>query len=44
MKYRPERFDGTPDPETAALLEVMNRPNGWLIRGSDGRWQPYRVD
>jgi N-acetylmuramoyl-L-alanine amidase len=44
MKYRPERFDGTPDAETAALLEVMNRPNGWLIRGSDGRWQPYRVD
>lgn len=24
MKYRPERFDGTPDAETAALLEVLN--------------------
>ena len=23
MKYRPARFDGTPDPETAAILEVL---------------------
>lgn len=23
MKYRPDRFDGTPDPETAAMLEVL---------------------
>jgi N-acetylmuramoyl-L-alanine amidase len=24
MKYRPARYDGEPDPETAALLEVVN--------------------
>jgi len=23
MKYRPARFDGTPDPETAAILDVL---------------------
>jgi N-acetylmuramoyl-L-alanine amidase len=26
MKYRPERFDGTPDAETAALLDVLVDP------------------
>ena len=26
MKYRPERFDGTPDAETAALLDVLVNP------------------
>ena len=26
MKYRPERFDGQPDAETAALLEVLTAP------------------
>ncbi len=24
MKYRPARYDGTPDAETAALLQVLN--------------------
>jgi len=24
MKYRPARFDGIPDPETAAILDVLN--------------------
>jgi len=24
MKYRPARFDGEPDAETAALLAVLN--------------------
>ncbi|MDO9323102.1 MAG: N-acetylmuramoyl-L-alanine amidase [Pseudomonas sp.] len=26
MKYRPARFDGMPDAETAAILQVLNRP------------------
>lgn len=26
MKYRPTKFDGTPDAETAALLHVLNTP------------------
>jgi len=26
MRYRPERFDGTPDAETAALLHVLTNP------------------
>lgn len=26
MKYRPARFDGEPDAETAALLQVLNEP------------------
>lgn len=26
MKYRPSRYDGTPDAETAALLDVLVRP------------------
>ncbi len=28
MKYRPANFDGIPDTETAALLEVLNSPTG----------------
>lgn len=27
MKYRPARFDGVADAETAALLQVLNRPS-----------------
>ena len=27
MKYRPANFDGMPDAETAALLDVLNSPN-----------------
>lgn len=27
MKYRPARFDGLPDAETAAILQVLNRPH-----------------
>jgi N-acetylmuramoyl-L-alanine amidase len=30
MKYRPERYDGLPDAETAALLEVLTTPPGKL--------------
>ena len=28
MKYRPNKHDGIPDAETAALLEVVNHPDG----------------
>ena len=41
MKYRPTRYDGEPDAETAALLEAVNSPKALMIR-RDGRWQPYR--
>jgi N-acetylmuramoyl-L-alanine amidase len=26
MKYRPARYDGEPDAETAAILQVLNQP------------------
>ena len=26
MKYRPARYDGEPDAETAAILQVLNTP------------------
>jgi N-acetylmuramoyl-L-alanine amidase len=42
MKYRPARYDGVPDEQTAALLDVCTRPGGWLLRGADGRWHSYR--
>lgn len=41
MKYRPARYDGLPDAETAALLATVNDPAGWLIR-RNGEWQRYR--
>jgi N-acetylmuramoyl-L-alanine amidase len=33
MKYRPSRFDGEPDAETAALMQVLAQP----LQDSDGR-------
>lgn len=44
MKYRPGKFDGAPDAETAALLEVASRANGWLIRDASGAWKAYKPD
>lgn len=41
MKYRPARFDGVLDAETAALLEVLTTPGGLLLRGGDGVLRPY---
>jgi N-acetylmuramoyl-L-alanine amidase len=41
MKYRPSAWDGTPDAATAALLEVVARPGGLLLRGADGVRRPY---
>jgi N-acetylmuramoyl-L-alanine amidase len=43
MKYRPAHYDGEPDAQTAALLEVCTRPDGWLLKGANGEWHPYRV-
>ncbi len=42
MKYRPARYDGEPDAETAALLEVCTQPGGLRLRGVDGDWTAYR--
>jgi N-acetylmuramoyl-L-alanine amidase len=41
MKYRPARYDGVPDAETAALLQVCTQPGGWRLMGADGQWHPY---
>ena len=41
MKYRPSRFDGTPDAESAALLETVTSPGGLLIVTSDGERRRY---
>jgi N-acetylmuramoyl-L-alanine amidase len=43
MKYLPARYDGVPDAETAALLEVCTRPGGWVLKGADGQWHTYVV-
>jgi N-acetylmuramoyl-L-alanine amidase len=43
MKYRPSRYDGVPDVETAALLEVCTRPGGWVLMGADGHWHSYQA-
>jgi N-acetyl-anhydromuramyl-L-alanine amidase AmpD len=43
MKYRPARYDGVPDAETAALLEVCTRPSGSVLKGVDGQWHPYQT-
>jgi N-acetylmuramoyl-L-alanine amidase len=44
MKYRPARYDGEPDAETAALLDVSTRSGGLQLRGAGGVWMPYRSD
>ena len=31
MKYRPARFDGTPDAQTAAILDVLTTPAGTRV-------------
>jgi N-acetylmuramoyl-L-alanine amidase len=43
MRYRPLKYDGVPDAETAALLEVVTTPGGLLLRGPQGV-QPYRAE
>lgn len=42
MKYRPARYDGEPDVDSAALLDVVTSPGGLLIVGPDRQQRPYR--
>jgi N-acetylmuramoyl-L-alanine amidase len=44
MRYRPARYDGEPDAETAALLEVVTSPDGLRLRRPDGTWTAFRPD
>jgi N-acetylmuramoyl-L-alanine amidase len=44
MKYRPSRYDGQLDPETAALIDVASSPGGMLLKSSSplsGEAKPY---
>ncbi len=41
MRYRPRLYDGQPDAETAALLQVITTPGGLLIVGEDGVKRPF---
>jgi N-acetylmuramoyl-L-alanine amidase len=41
-KYRPSRHDGEPDAETAAILAVLARPEGRVMRQADGSVAVYR--
>lgn len=43
MKYRPAKWDGQPDAETAAWLQVATQPGGLLLF-LDGQRVPYRPD
>lgn len=40
LKYRPANFDGNPDAETAALLDVVTRADGFRVRGVAGSLMP----
>ncbi len=40
-KYRPSQYDGNPDPQTAAILAVLVRAEGRVIRQGDGYLVPY---
>ena len=40
-KYRPSLHDGELDAETAALLDVLTRPGGRVMRGPDGGVRVY---
>lgn len=42
-KYRPDRYDGEPDAECAAILTVLNRPEGRVIKQADGSVTIYRT-
>ncbi|MDR7272874.1 N-acetylmuramoyl-L-alanine amidase [Pelomonas saccharophila] len=42
MKYRPRDISGTPDAETAALIEVASTPSAMRVAGGgDGETRPY---
>ncbi len=40
MKYRPATYDGRPDAETAALLDVVNAPQGMVLNRPDSDTKP----
>ncbi len=42
-KYRPSRYDGEPDAESAAILTVLNRPQGRVMMGADGQVSAYAL-
>ena len=44
VKHRPRLFNGQPDAETTAWLEVASSPGGLVMVGPDGQRQPYRID
>jgi N-acetylmuramoyl-L-alanine amidase len=41
MKYRPATYDGRPDAETAALLDVVNMPQGMVLGSPDSYIKPF---
>ena len=41
MKYRPEKYDGQPDAEIAALLDVVNAEHGMVLSKPLVGSQPY---
>jgi N-acetylmuramoyl-L-alanine amidase len=41
MKYRPTRYDGLPDAETAAWLAVATTPGGLRLKDASGVWRAY---
>ena len=42
MKYRPSRYDGLADAQTAALLQVISAPGGLLMFDpATGERRPY---
>lgn len=41
MKYRPAKYDGTPDAETAALLDVVNRRDGMKLTVPEPAPKPF---
>lgn len=42
MKYRPRDISGTPDAETAALIEVASTPSAMRVAGAgEGETRPY---
>jgi len=40
MKYRPANYDGRPDAEIAALLDVVNAPQGMVLNRPDSHAKP----
>jgi N-acetylmuramoyl-L-alanine amidase len=44
VRYRPARYDGQLDLETAALLAAATEPGGLVVRAADGSLIPYDPD